>query len=83
MYDVSLRVYAAALYGKGDFMAAFNGQEPDKWNGLAYLLAELIEKYADKLDIDNLPVARMDNVHNSNTDDCSKIDFSVESRKAV
>ena len=27
----------------------------DEWNGLADLLAGLIEKYADVLDIDNLP----------------------------
>ena len=28
----------------------------DKWNGFADLLANLIEKYAVVLDIDNLPV---------------------------
>lgn len=27
----------------------------DEWNGLADLLADLIEKYADVLDIDSLP----------------------------
>ena len=27
----------------------------DEWSGFADLLANLIEKYADKLDIDNLP----------------------------
>lgn len=27
----------------------------DEWNGLADLLANLIEKYAAELDIDNLP----------------------------
>lgn len=27
----------------------------DKWNGLAVLLANLIEKYAADLDIDSLP----------------------------
>ena len=27
----------------------------DEWNGLADLLANLIEKYADVLDIDSLP----------------------------
>ena len=27
----------------------------DEWSGFADLLANLIEKYADELDIDNLP----------------------------
>ncbi len=32
-----------------------NAQMVDEWSGLADLLANLIEKYASDLDIDNLP----------------------------
>ena len=33
----------------------------DEWNGLADLLANLIEKYASDLDIENLPDITVDN----------------------
>ena len=44
----------------------------DKWNGFADLLANLIEKYAAVLDIDNLPEMcirdRWSVVHSTTTD---------------
>ena len=38
-------------------MSAFNGRETDQWNRLAYLLAELIEKHAHEIIIDEQPVS--------------------------
>ena len=37
------------------FLFDFGRNMGDEWNGLADLLAGLIEKYADVLDIDSLP----------------------------
>ena len=32
-----------------------NGKPADEWSGFAYLLANLIEKYVEVMDLDNLP----------------------------
>ena len=42
----------------------------DEWNGLAVLLADMIEKYAGELDLDSLPdpVSPEDKITNRGTD---------------
>ena len=44
---------------KNDFENVSHDKPPktsDEWNGFADLLANLIEKYAEKLEIDRLPI---------------------------
>ena len=41
------------MNGKGIKMINMN--PTDEWSGFAYLLANLIEKYVEVLDLDNLP----------------------------
>lgn len=52
----------------------------DEWNGLADLLANLIEKYADVLDINSLPDPREKN----NSDDFIDLKHEcIENEKAA
>ena len=56
----------------------------DEWNGFADLLANLIEKYAAVLDIDNLPEPpSCDSTENGNVNDSDKnfTDSCIDSKK--
>lgn len=52
----------------------------DKWNGFADLLANLIEKYAAVLDIDNLPEPPicLDSKENENVNNSKPFAKSIE-----
>ena len=58
----------------------------DEWNGFADLLANLIEKYAAVLDIDNLPEPlSCDSTENGNVNDSDKnfTDSCIDSKKVA
>lgn len=46
----------------------------DEWSGLANLLAELILKYADKINIDNTKSVHLENNNIANENSCCSID---------
>ncbi|MGN0596010.1 MAG: hypothetical protein ACI4KR_07005 [Ruminiclostridium sp.] len=49
----------------------------DEWNGFAYLLANLIEKYAAKITFDDLPTFHeVDTAKNKN--DCINEELSID-----
>jgi len=55
----------------------------DEWSGFAVLLANLIEKYADDLDIENLPepqeiLEKKDQKESINPLNCEKIHANID-----
>ncbi len=50
----------------------------DEWNGFAYLMANLIEKYAAEISFDDLPTFHKNDIDKNNEIECVNIELSVD-----
>ena len=82
-YLICLRAYTYR-HSKARRYTFIDNRKKDEWSGFADLLANLIEKYAEVLDIDNLPEPqdcldseKKENVNNSKlfTESIEKLDI--------
>ena len=55
----------------------------DEWNGLAYLLAELIEKHVGEINIDDLPEPQIINTIETGNIICNSTRSSVDNGQAA
>ena len=55
----------------------------DEWNGFAYLMANLIEKYATEISFDDLPTFHKNDTDENNEIECVNIELSVDNNNAA
>ncbi len=55
----------------------------DEWNGFAYLMASLIEKYAAEISFDDLPTFHKNDTDENNEIESVNIELSVDNNNAA